>query len=59
MVTTKKIDLGEYVVVIEYNKITGTLDVTVMDELEGVIETINVTNDEEPEGDDEINPNLN
>jgi hypothetical protein len=55
MKTTKKIDLGEYIVVIEYNDTDSSLYVTVLDELEGVIEAIKVTNDEddEIEGDDE------
>ncbi len=55
MKTTKKIDLGEYIVVIEYNDTDSSLYVTVLDELEGVIEAIKVTNDEddEAEGDDE------
>lgn len=54
MKTTKKIDLGEYIVVIEYNDVDSSLYVTVLDELEGVIEAIKVTNDEddETEGDD-------
>lgn len=56
MKTTKKIDLGEYIVVIEYNDVDSSLYVTILDELEGVIETIKVTNDEddETEGDDDI-----
>jgi nitrate reductase NapAB chaperone NapD len=55
MKTTKKIDLGEYIVVIEYNDTDSSLYVTVLDELEGVIEAIKVTNDEddEAEGDDD------
>lgn len=55
MKTTKKIDLGEYIVVIEYNDADSSLYVTVLDELEGVIETIKVTNDEddEAEGDND------
>jgi nitrate reductase NapAB chaperone NapD len=55
MKTTKKIDLGEYIVVIEYNDTHSSLYVTVLDELEGVIEAIKVTNDEddEAEGDDD------
>lgn len=57
MKTTKKIDLGEYIVVIEYNDADSSLNVTVLDELEVVIEAIKaikVTNDEddEIEGDD-------
>jgi hypothetical protein len=43
----KKIDFGEYVIVAEYDKTNGSLYVTVLDELEGVIETIKVTNKED------------
>ena len=55
MEITKKIDLGEYIIVVEYNDTDSSLYVTVLDELEGVIEAIKVTNDEddEIEGDDE------
>ena len=51
----KKIDLGEYIIVVEYNDTDGSLNVTILDELEGVIEAIRITNDEddEVEGDDE------
>jgi len=59
MKVTKKVDLGEYIIIIDYDDITGSLDVTVLDELEGVIETINVENDVDPDNDTEINPNLN
>jgi hypothetical protein len=55
MEITKKIDLGEYIIVVEYNDTDGSLNVTILDELEGVIEAIRITNDEddEVEGDDE------
>ena len=55
MEITKKIDLGEYIIVVEYNDTDGSLNVTILDELEGVIEAIRITNDEddEIEGDDE------
>lgn len=72
MKTEKRIDLGEYIIVIEYDNDNGFLDVTVLDELEGVIEYITVTNDDEDEVDEELeklkakpeenkefNPNLN
>lgn len=58
MKKTQKIDLGEYIILIEYDKTDGSLDVTVLDELEGIIESISVTNDIEPD-DIEIDPNLN
>jgi len=47
MKKTKKIDFGEYVIIAEYDKTKGSLYVTVLDELEGVIETIKVTNKED------------
>ena len=55
MEITKKIDLGEYIIVVEYNDTDSSLNVTILDELEGVIEAIRITNDEddEVEGDDE------
>jgi len=55
MEITKKIDLGEYIIVVEYNDTDGSLNVTILDELEGVIEAIRITNDEddEIEGDDD------
>lgn len=60
MKITKKVDLGEYVIIIVYDDMTGSLDVTVLDELEGVIEEINITNDEDPDNElPEINPSLN
>jgi hypothetical protein len=59
MKTSKKIDLGEYIVVIEYDSIFGTLDVTILDEAEGVIDSINITNDEEDNNEPPINPSLN
>ena len=47
MLITKRIDLGEYIVEIEYDDETGAIEVTVLDELEGVIESITITNAEE------------
>jgi hypothetical protein len=49
----KKIDLGEYVVKVAYNDITGQLDVSVFDELEDVIESIHITNDEDDDNDND------
>jgi hypothetical protein len=51
--THKKIDLGEYIIKIAYDKSTGKLDVVVYDELGGVIEGIYVITDE-----DENSPNV-
>lgn len=59
MKITKKVDLGEYIVIINHDDVTGSLNVIVLDELEDVIEEINITNDEDPDNDTEINPSLN
>ena len=66
MLITKRIDLGEYFVDIEYDDETGAIEVTVLDELEGVIESITITNSEDSsdDKDDEVgfndfNINLN
>ena len=68
MLITKRIDLGEYFVDIEYDDMTGAIEVTVLDELEGVIESITITNSEDSsddnDNDDEVgfndfNINLN
>lgn len=60
----KKIDLGEYLIKIDYDKETGRLNIGVYDELDEIIESINITNDEDIEdleSDDigiiDINPN--
>jgi hypothetical protein len=45
----KKVDLGEYIVVINYEDTTGSLVVTVLDELEEEIESLEITNDDEDE----------
>jgi hypothetical protein len=63
MKITKRIDLGEYIVNIEYNDDgSGHIKVTVLDELEGEIEFIEITNDTEEEDEEENNdfdPRLN
>lgn len=51
MLITKRIDLGEYFVDIEYDDMTGAIEVTVLDELEGVIESITITNSEDSSDD--------
>ncbi|TXG80784.1 MAG: hypothetical protein E6R13_07450 [Spirochaetes bacterium] len=53
MLITKKIDLGEYIVEIEYDDETGAIEVTVLDELEGVIESITITNAQDEGSDTE------
>lgn len=47
MITTKKIDFGEYALVANYNNETGYLEVIISDELGDIIESIEITNDEE------------
>lgn len=53
MLITKRIDLGEYIVEIEYDDETGAIEVTVLDELEGVIESITITNAQDEGSDTE------
>lgn len=56
----KKIDLGEYVIKIEYDKDTGYLSVNILDELGDLIENVEITTDEDDEEDDNtFNPSLN
>lgn len=55
MVTKKTVDLGEYIVNITYNNETGSISVEVLDELHGLIESIDITNVEggkDGDGDD-------
>jgi hypothetical protein len=40
----KEINLGEYIVVINYDNETGTIVVDILDELEESIESITITN---------------
>jgi len=55
MLITKRIDLGEYIVEIEYDDETGAIEVTVLDELEGVIESITITNAEKSDDGEDDN----
>lgn len=56
MLITKQIDLGEYIIVVEYNDDgSGYLKVTVLDELDEEVDFIEVVNDNEGE----IDPKLN
>lgn len=60
--TNKRIDLGEYVITIYHNKIEEVLEVSVLDELGDVIESIVITSDDDNEESDEpenFNYNLN
>lgn len=58
MKTTKRIDLGEYIIIINYDDSDGSLDVTILDELEDIIDTMSITNDDDPDN-NEIDPTLN
>lgn len=55
----KKIDLGEYIIVIKYEDTTGSLEVEVLDELEEVIESLEITNDEDKDDEDPFDGLLN
>lgn len=55
----KKIDLGEYIVIIKYEDSTGSLKVKVLDELEEEIESLEITNDEDDSDEDPFNGLLN
>ena len=55
MKTTKKVDLGEYIIIITYDDSNSALNISVLDEGEEEIESINIVNDDE----NEINPSLN
>ncbi len=58
--THKKIDLGEYIIRIAYDKSTGKLDVVVYDELGDVIEGVYIVTDEDaPDNDDESDTLIN
>ena len=48
---TKKADLGEYIINITYDDVSGSLSVSVLDELEDEIERIDVVNDDEDDND--------
>ena len=58
MKITKTVDLGEYIINIEYDDNgSGYLKVTILDELEEEIEHIEIVNDDET--DEDIDPRLN
>jgi len=52
MINKKRVDLGEYKVDIEYDDTTGAIEVSVLDELEGLIENITITNSIEDDSTD-------
>jgi len=51
--TSKRIDLGEYVVSIYYDDVSGTLEVKVFDELGDMIDSIKIENDDDDDDDDD------
>jgi hypothetical protein len=55
----KKVDLGEYIVVINYEDTTGSLVITVLDELEEEIESLEITNDDDEDNEDPFDGLLN
>lgn len=55
---TKKVDLGEYVIVINYEQEDGSLEVVILDEGGEMIDTVIVTNDEDDD-DNKLDINLN
>jgi hypothetical protein len=61
--TSKKIDLGEYVITIYHNEEKEILEVKVFDELGDIIEAIVITSDDDDDDEvdenNEINFNLN
>jgi hypothetical protein len=61
MVIRKKVELDEYTVKVVYNKLDGSLIVSVYDEIDELIEEISITNDEGDGGemDDDIDISLN
>lgn len=59
MKITKQVDLGEYIINIEYDDNgSGYLKISVLDELEEEVESIEIMNDENEE-DNDIDPRLN
>ena len=52
MIIRKRVELGEYIVDIEYEDTTGDIEVTVLDALEGVIESISISDIYEEDNDD-------
>jgi len=55
----KKVDLGEYIIEIEYDEMTGALDVTVYDELNEIVEGISISYDADDDSSSNFDPNLN
>lgn len=56
MKLTKRLEIGEYIIIITHDDENSDLDIQVLDELEGLIEEITITNDID---EDENNTNNN
>jgi hypothetical protein len=56
MKVTRKIDFGEYIVTATYDKDTGEIKVSVLDELQEEVESITIANDESEETPDNNDP---
>jgi hypothetical protein len=59
MEIVKKIDLGEYVIVVRYNDEDGSLNVSIYDELEELVESVDITNSEDEDDEDPFGGLLN
>jgi len=58
--TSKRIDLGEYVITIYHDDVSGKLEVKVFDELGDMIDSIKVEVDEDDDDDDDnTKPDIN
>lgn len=55
MVTTKKIEVGEYVVMISHDTTTNLLMVSIYDELGELIESVEISDNEEYDEDNPFN----
>lgn len=60
MLITKRVVMGEYIIEIEYDLETKSIEVSVLDELEGLIESISISDSEdEDSSDDGIDLDIN
>lgn len=59
MILNKRIEVGEYIVIIKYNDNNGSIEVEVLDELEEIIESLTITNLDESDENQSFNPSLN
>lgn len=60
MILTREVDLGEYVIIIDYNDDgSGYIKVSIKDELGDEIENIEIKNVDDDDNENELNPSLN